>query len=151
MSLFNTATEYQTELKRIQNKQIELMETQNMRLKVNRLKKEELTAQFFAIKKDWKENTNIASSVEEEAVNKESDEQVQPKTTKNKSIPYISDIKGKLVVEEAENLSDTEIERVFKNCVCDTLMINFCKNYRDRGLINNSNIQKLVKIHKATF
>tara|TARA_R110000823_G_C15540813_1_gene458100 strand:+ start:51 stop:506 length:456 start_codon:yes stop_codon:yes gene_type:complete len=151
MSLFNTATEYQTELKRIQNKQIELMETQNMRLKVNRLKKEELTAQFFAIKKDWKENTNIASSVEEEAINKESDEQVQPKTTKNKSIPYISDIKGKLVVELAENLSDTEIERVFKNCVCDTLMINFCKNYRDRGLINNSNIQKLVKIHKATF
>lgn len=64
MALFNTAKEYQAELKKIQNEQIELMKTQNMRLKVNRIKKRELTEKFFSVKKDWRANKNVAISVE---------------------------------------------------------------------------------------
>ena len=63
---FNTAAEYSKELTRIQNEQIELMDNNNMRLKVNRLKKQELTEKFFALKKEWRENPNVANSVKEE-------------------------------------------------------------------------------------
>lgn len=63
---FNTAAEYSKELTRIQNEQIELMDNNNMRLKVNRLKKQELTKKFFDLKKEWRENPNVLNSVKEE-------------------------------------------------------------------------------------
>ena len=59
MNLFNTALEYKSELVRIQKEQIDLMANSNMRLKVNRLKKQSLTEQFFSVKEDWRDNLKV--------------------------------------------------------------------------------------------
>ena len=46
--------EYSAKLEELKNEQIELMKG-NMRLKVNRIRKQEITAEFYAIKGEWKE------------------------------------------------------------------------------------------------
>ena len=49
-----TAEQYQAKLKELQNEQIELMKG-NMRLKANRIRKQEITKEFYAVKKEWRE------------------------------------------------------------------------------------------------
>jgi hypothetical protein len=48
---------------------------------------------------------------------------------------YLSDIKAKLSAEEADSLSDKEIERVFKDCVCGHWLVPLTKKYRDNGVL----------------
>ena len=46
---------------------------------------------------------------------------------------YLRDIKAKLSAENADSLSNKEIERVFKGCVCEHWLIPLAKKYRDNG------------------
>lgn len=50
-----TAAEFQARLIEIQNEQKELIATQNTRLKAVRLKRQALTAEFYAVKTLWRE------------------------------------------------------------------------------------------------
>lgn len=48
---------------------------------------------------------------------------------------YLRDIKAKLSAEYADSLSDKEIERVFKDCVCEHWLVPLTKKYRDSGVL----------------
>ena len=48
---------------------------------------------------------------------------------------YLTDIKAKLSAENADSLTDKEIERVFKGCVCEHWLIPLTKKYRDNGIL----------------
>lgn len=50
---------------------------------------------------------------------------------------YLGDIEAKLTAECAVNLTDAEIERVFKDCVCQELMISLAKKYRDGNMLRS--------------
>ena len=49
----------------------------------------------------------------------------------------INQIRAKLSAENARDLSDAEIERVFKNCVRPELMIKIAKELRDKGILQS--------------
>lgn len=48
---------------------------------------------------------------------------------------YLEDIKSKLIVEDAINLSDKEIQRCLGDCVCGHWLVPMAKKYREDGLL----------------
>lgn len=46
---------------------------------------------------------------------------------------YLDQIKSKLAVEEAANLTDLEIQRCLGDCVCGHWLVPMAKKYRDAG------------------
>jgi hypothetical protein len=52
----------------------------------------------------------------------------------------IDAIIGRMLLERAVNVSDSEIERTLRNCVCGPALIKQAKHYRDQGLITDADI-----------
>ena len=64
---------------------------------------------------------------------------------------YLQDIKMKLIVEMAANLSDAEINRILTPCVCGHWLVPLAKDYRDNGILIFEDLKDAIKKQKASY
>ena len=57
---------------------------------------------------------------------------------------YLNDIKIKLTVESAANLSDNELKRILSPCVGGHLLLPLAIDYRNKGILEYSEIKDRI-------